>query len=171
MRLLLLALLSLTATVSYAQFDKSVSVNATVNFNVALSGLGTDDAGLGINLQTSFFSKKRLQLTTEAVSEAFFGNKVLYEDAQAGKAAKTRLHGFRIGPQVFLTRNIAVSATYGPTWHKVRVFGYTHDYGYKVSVNSFLGAGRRLVARASFVNTYAEVQKLEYLSIGIGYRL
>ena len=171
MRLLFLALLALSSTVSYAQFDKNVSTNATANFNIALAGLGTDDAGVGLNLQTSFFAKNRLQLTTEAASELFVGNKVYYEDPQTGKNAKTRMHSLRIGPQIFLARNVAISATYGLAWHKVREFDYTLEYSYKVSVNSFLGTNRRLVAKASFVNVQATGQSLQYLSFGLGYRL
>lgn len=171
MRLLPIILAIFSTTVSHSQLDKKVSVNATGNFNVSLAGLGTDDAGLGLNMQTSFFAKNRLQLTTEAVSELFFGNKVYHEDPQTGKNAQARIHSLRIGPQIFLTRNIAVAATYGPAWHKIREFDYTLDYGYKLSVNSFLGQRRRFVAMASFVNVQAEAQNLQYLSFGLGYRL
>lgn len=168
--MLLFFLLALSPAISHCQFNKCISANATAHFNIATSGLSPDDAGVGVNLQTSFFAKHKVQLTTEAVSELFFGNKVFYEDPQTGKNAKASMHSIRIGPQVFLTKNIAVAATYGLTWHKIREFDYSADDGYKLSINSFVGKSRRMVAKASFVTIPAESRRIQYLSFGLGYR-
>lgn len=152
----------------FAQFDKPISIRATGNFNVALRGLGVDDAGVGLGLDASFFSKHRLQALVETSLDHFFGDKSLYIDTLTGKDAKTNIYNIKAGPQFFITKNFALSATYGPSWYKVRDFDYATDYGFKYSITGFLGKKRHFVAKVFIVDIPAQFQRIQYLGFAAG---
>ncbi len=171
MRTLFLIFFSIKAVSCFAQFDKSVSLGATGNFNIALGGLGVDDAGVGFGLDASFFSKHRLQAIGEINFDHFFGDKSLYIDPISGKDAKTNNYSIKAGPQFFIFKNLAIAATYGPSWYKVRDFDYTRDYGFKYSITGLLGERRRLIAKVFIVNIPAKDLKIQYLGFAAGYRL
>lgn len=170
MRHLILILFLITAVSSFAQFDRSVSLRTTANFNVALEGLGVDDASVGFGLDASFLSKHRLQAIVETSLDHFFGDKSLYIDTITGKDAKTNVYGVKAGPQFFITKNFALSATYGPAWNKVRDFDYTRNYGFKYSITGFLGERRCFIAKVFMVNIPAQDRKIQYLGFAAGFR-
>jgi len=171
MRHLILILFLITAVSGFSQFDKSISLRTTGNFNVALGGLGVDDAGVGFGLDASFLSKHRLQAIVETSLDHFFGDKSLYIDRITGKDAKTNIYSIKAGPQFFITRNLALSATYGPTWYKVRDFDYTRNYGFKYSITGFFGERKRFIAKVFMVNIPAQDRKIQYLGFAAGFTL
>lgn len=167
----LLVPLFLIITISgFAQFDRSASLSATGNFNIALSGLGVDDAGLGLNLEAALFFRHRLQAIVEGGLDHFLGDKALYFDSAKGRAAKTNIYSIKAGAQFFFTKHLALAATYGPAWYVVRDFDYKMSYGVRYSVTGFLGDRRRLMGKAFMVSIPAAEHKLQYLGFAVGYR-
>ena len=167
-----LAMFSLTLmNVCSGQFDKQITFRATANFNVVIGGLATNDAGAGLELNASFFSRKKLQLVVEGSGDLFIGDKFMVVDAVDGRAAKNAaVYSFKAGPQYFVTKNIAIAATCGPTWHVLREFDYTLDIGFKYSFNAFWGKRRSFITRLFFVQIPTESQNIQYLGIGAGLR-
>lgn len=61
-------------------------------------------------------------------------------DTVTGKEAKNAaVYSIKAGPQYFLSKNLALAVTHGPTWYVVREFIYTITSGFKVSIMGFLG--------------------------------
>ena len=153
------------------QFDKQITFRATVNFNVVLGGLATNDAGAGLELNASFFSRKKLQLVVEGSGDLFIGDKLMVVDIADGRPTKNAaVYSFKAGPQYFITKNIAVAATYGPAWHVLRDFDFTLDLGSKYSINAFWGKRRSFVTRLFFMHIATESQNIQYLGIAAGLR-
>lgn len=155
----------------FGQLDKAVTLRATANFNVALKGLATNDAGIGLAIDASFFSQHKLQALLETSGDWFFGDKLLVIDANTGeKARSAAVHGIRLGPQFFVHKNLALSVTYGPSWYVVRELEYTRDKGFKYSATGFLGDKRRIIAKGFMVNIPASEQNIKYLGLALGFR-
>jgi hypothetical protein len=155
----------------FSQFDKSVSLRATGNFEFALNGLATNTNGIGFAFDAAFFSKHRLQALVEVNADRFFGDKFLVIDTATGKEAKrAAVLSIKAGPQFFVTKNIALSATYGPAWHVVREFKYSLDYGFQYSVTGFLGNQRRFIVKVFMVSIPTEELNIQYIGLAAGYR-
>ncbi|HEX2534850.1 MAG TPA: hypothetical protein VHK69_13990 [Chitinophagaceae bacterium] len=171
MNVKMLLIASLISGSCFAQFNRSVTLRAMANINLAKSGLGNNDAGAGLGLDASFFSRKRLQVLVEAAGDRFIGDKMLEVDPLTGEeAGNAAVYSFRAGPQYFITREIALALTYGPTWHSVRSFNATLSGGFKGSFTGFTGAQKRFVAKLYFVSVPDPVQSLQYFGVGLGYR-
>ena len=155
----------------FGQFDKSVTLNATINFDATLNGLATNDVGSGLGIDASFFSKHRLHALIETSADWFFGDKLLVYDSTIGKSAKSAaVYSIKAGPQFFVTKHIALSATYGPAWHVVRNFRYSLDDGFKLSVTAFMGNRRHFVTRLFLVDIPSGQQTIRYVGLAVGVR-
>ena len=165
-------LMSIITVIScFGQFEKATTFRATANFNIVLDGLATNDAGVGLGLDASFFSKSRLQALIETSADRFIGDKLLVVNPTTGKEAKSAaIYSIKVGPQFFITRRFALAATYGPAWHVLRDFDYTIDYGFKYSITGFLGKQKRLVTKVFMVNIPVEEQQIQYLGFSAGFR-
>jgi hypothetical protein len=158
-------------TTCFGQLEKSTTFRATANFNIVLDGLATNDAGVGLGFDASFFSKNKLQVLIETSADCFIGDKVMVIDPVTGKEGKSAaIYSIKAGPQFFITKNIALAATYGPAWHVLRDFDYTVDYGFKYSITGFLGRQKRFVTKVFMVNISVEEQQIQYLGIAAGVR-
>lgn len=167
----IIVILFSTCTLScFAQFDKSITYRATANFNAVLNGLATNDAGIGVGLDASLFSKYRLQALIETSAERFIGDKLLITDSTGKPAKSAAVYSVKAGPQFFLSKNLALSVTYGPVWYVLREFKYSMDYGLKYSITGFLGVQRRFVTKVFMVNIPTSEQKIQYLGLAGGYR-
>ena len=166
---ILLALV--VATTCFGQFEKSTTFRATVNFNIVLDGLATNDAGIGVGLDASFFSQKRLQALLETSADRFIGDKLMVADPITGEETKSAaIYSVKAGPQFFITNNLALAVTYGPSWHVIRDFKYKLDYGLKYSVIGFFGAQKNFITKLFLVNIPVGAQKIQYIGIAAGYR-
>ena len=171
MKQLSLILFTIIQLSCFGQFDKNTTVRATANFNFTLNGLGTNDAGVGLAVDASFFSKHRLQALIETSADWFFGDKLLVLDSATGKAAKSAaVYSIKAGPQFFISKNVALSITYGPSWYVVRDFKYSVDNGFKYSITGFLGKKRRFIAKAFMVNIPTKQQNIQYVGLAAGLR-
>ena len=154
------------------QFDNQITFRATANFNVVLGGLATNDAGAGLELDASFFSRKKLQLVVEGSGDRFIGDKLMIIDSVYGSPTKNAaVYSLKAGPQYFITKNIAIAATCGPAWHVIRNFDYTLDLGFKYSLTAFWGKRRSFITRLFLVQIPTESQNIQYLGVGAGLRL
>ena len=158
-------------TSCFGQFDKLVTFQAKANFNIALNGLATNDAGIGVGFDASFFSKSRLQAIIEASADRFFGDKLLIIDPVSGKEGKSAaVYSIKAGPQFFITKNLAAATAYGPAWHVVRDVDYSLDFGFTHSLTCFFGRERRFVAKVFLVDIQADVRRVQYLGVAAGLR-
>jgi hypothetical protein len=171
MKYLLTLFFSLATVITcFGQLENATTFRATANFNITLNGLASNEAGAGLGLDASFFSKHRLQALLETSADFFIGDKLLVVDAN-GKAAKSAsVYSIKAGPQFFVTKNLAIAATYGLSWHVVREFNYTVDGGFKYSITGFLGQQRRFVTKLFLVNIPASEQTIQYLGLAAGLR-
>lgn len=160
-----------TLNFCFGQFDKFVTVRATGHLNAVLKGLGLNEVGAGVGLDASLFSKGRLQLLFEGSTNHFLGDKALRIDSFSGKhSMNTAVFDLKVGPQYFITRNIAVAITYGPSWHVFRDFNYTVDDGLKYSVSGFWGPRRKFITRISLSDVPTDRERIKYLSFAAGVR-
>jgi hypothetical protein len=156
----------------FAQFDKQVVARATANFNIVLDGLGTNDAGVGLGLDISFFSKRKLQLVLEGSGDWFIGDKLGIADS-LGEYIHTksaRAYSLRLGPQYFINKNIAVSVTYGPAWYVFRATEYVTDHSFRYSIIGFWGKRRHFTTKVFLSQIGTRRPNVSYLGIAAGMR-
>jgi hypothetical protein len=157
--------------VCFGQFDKFVTIRATGHFNVLLNGLGYNEVGLGGGLDFSLFSKGRLQMLFEGSTAHFVGDKVLYFDTLTGEhALNPSVFDVKVGPQYFVTRNIAIAVTYGPSWHVYDKPSYTLDYGLKYSLTGFWGPRRKFITKLFLSDIPNDQRRIQYLGFAAGIR-
>ena len=171
MKLLLTGLFCLAVTATaLGQFSRPISLSATTRFHVTVDGLATNDAGYGVGINAAFFSQQRLQLLVESSWDRFIGDKLLVVDPVTGKEAKkAAAFALRAGPQFFLLKRLALSASYGPSWHAVRDFGYTVDGGYSYGLMGLAGKKDRVVAKLFGVTIPKEGQNIQYVGLAVGF--
>lgn len=170
MKRLLILLFAITTLTCFGQLNESVSLRATGNINAVLKGLGANSIGAGLGLDVSFFSKHRLQALVETSTDRFMGDKMLVFDSATGKTGRTAVYSFKAGPQLFVTKNIALSATYGPSWYKVNDIDYSMRYGFKYSITGFLGAQRRFITKVFVINIPTAALNIQYAGFALGHR-
>jgi len=173
MKHLLTRLFCLIATApAFSQYDKPVTFSATARFNAVVNGLASNDAGYGVGVDLAFFSQHRVQLLVESSWDRFIGDKLRITDPATEKEAKrTTVYALSIGPQVFLSRRVAVAATYGPAWHVLRDFHYSLDDGFKVSLMGIAGDRDRLVAKLFGIAVPTRERSIQYVGLAVGLRL
>ena len=92
-------------------------------------------------------------------------------DSATGNTAKrANVYSIKVGPQFFIFKNIALSATCGPAWHVVREFNYSIDYGFKYSVTGFLGNKRQFMIKGFIVDIPIKQQDIFYVGLAAGLR-
>lgn len=170
MKPLIILVFCFLSTQSYCQFDKSFSLITSANFNFNTKGLATNEAGVGISADAILFAKHKLQLLIETSADRFIGDKLLIVDDQGRENKNAAIYIIHAGPQFFLSKAIALSATIGPAWHSIEAVGFTRDYGLKFAAAGFLGHKRRLVARIFMVNIPNDNLNIQYLGLQLGFR-
>ena len=155
---------------SYGQFAKSFSLMATGNFDFKTKGLALNDAGFGIGLDASFFSKHKIQLLLETSGDRFIGDKDFITADEGRENKSPAIYSIKVGPQFFISKNIALSATFGPAWHSIQAIGFTRDYGFKFGATGFLGDKKRLVTKIFIVYIPKDNLNIRYFGIALGYR-
>lgn len=170
MRPLIILIFCFLSIKSYCQFDKPFNLIASANFDFKLKGLATNDAGMGLNLDAILFAKHRLQLLIETSADRFIGDKFLIIDAQGRENKNAAIYTIEAGPQFFLSKRIALSATIGPAWHSIEAFSFTRDCGFKFAATGFLGHKRRLVTRIFMVDILKENLNVQYFALQLGFR-
>ena len=170
MKPLIFIIISFLSFTTYGQFDKSLSVITTGNFDFKTKGLNSNDAGFGIGLDASLFSQHKLQLLLETSVDRFMGDKVGFVDPQGRENKSALIYILKAGPQFFILKNIAISSTIGPAWHSIRAIGFTRDFCFKFGVVGFFGDKRRLVTKIFIVNIPNDNLNIQYFGIGLGYR-
>ena len=171
MRSIYLLLFSIASLQGFSQFEKSTSIHLTANFNFALTGVATNTGGAGAGCSASFFGKHRLQALVEANANYFFGDKFLIIETSTGRKPKTAgAHSIKAGPQYFLTKNMALSITYGAAWYTIREFEYTMSDAFKYSVTGFFGPKKRFVTQLSFTSVSSPGNPIRFIALAAGHR-
>ena len=155
----------------WAQREKPVSVRMSGQFDFGVRGVGTNDAAMGVAAALSLFAKKRVQLLTEAHSLFYIGDKSLAVDSDGKELPNGSLHSLQAGPQVFLSKTIAVFATYGLAWHSYQERHYTLDDGYRLGLIGYFGHQDNFIAQFSWMQVPLEEGNIRQFGIGFGYRL
>lgn len=171
MKHLLISLALLVSLSCWAQREKPVSVRMTGQFDFGVRGMGTNDAGMGVEVALSLFAKKRVQLLTEAHSLFYMGDKSLAIDRDGKELPNGSLHSLQAGPQVFLSKTIAFFATYGLAWHRYQEWTYTLDDGYRLGLTGYFGDQNNFIAQVSWMQVPREEGNIRQFGIGVGYRL
>jgi hypothetical protein len=171
MKHLIFIIISFFSSATYGQFEKSLSLITTGNFDFKTKGLNRNDAGFGISLDASLFSKHKLQLLLETSVERFMGDKLGFADPQGRENKSALIYIIKAGPQFFILKNIAISTTIGPAWHSIRAVGFTRDFCFKFGVTGFFGDKRRLVTKIFIVDIPNDNLNIQYFGIGLGYRV
>lgn len=172
MKHLLIGLFCLVATATaFSQFNKPVSASTTARLSAVINGLATNEAGYGVGVDVAFFSKNRVQLLVESSWDCFIGDKLLVIDPVSGKEArKATVYAFGVGPQVFLSKRLAFSATYGPAWHVLRNIHYSLDDGFKVSLTGFSGNKDHFMAKLFGAAVPTRERTIQYVGLAVGLR-
>ena len=171
MKSLIIVILFFSSVWSFGQFDRFTSVNASLGFDFKTKGLGTNDAGFGLMIDGSLFANHKFQLLIENSEEVFIGNKLLVADSLGRKAKSDVINSIRAGAQIFLSRNIAISTTYGPAWHRIYAYEFTRDFGFLFSITTFLGHDKRFTSKLFMATISGDVRNIKYFGFRVGYRL
>lgn len=170
MKLFVVLICCLFSGYSYTQFNKQVSLVASTNFNFRTRGLGLNDAGLGLNVNAIVFAKHKLQLLLETSVDAFIGSKA-FSYLDEGRLNKTPLfYTLKAGPQFFLFKHLALSATAGPASYSFESVGFMTACAFKFAVTGFLGQEKRLATSVILVKIPNKNIDIQYLGFQIGYR-
>lgn len=170
MKPLIITITCFLSATSYGQFDNSLTLMASGNFDFKTKGLALNDAGFGIGFDVSFFSKRKLQLLLETNTDWFIGDKLLQIDSEGRHLTSANIYSIKAGPQFFISKNIALSTTFGPAWHSIKAIGFTRDYGFKFGATGFLGDKRRLVTKIFMVYIPNDNLNIRYFGLALGYR-
>lgn len=170
MRLFLLLLFSINVLSGFGQTHKSILLWPAAHFNFGTKGLGADDAGFGAELNASLFSQHQLHSLVEGSSDHFFGDKVYYTDASGKELNRSALYSLKVGAQYSVSKQVALSATFGPAWHCFHETAFTTDYGFRFGATAFLGKQQRLVLKAAATTLSTAEVPVHYFSFGMGYR-
>ena len=170
MKSLLIIVTFFLSLASYSQFDKSFSLTATCNFNFKTKGLALNDAGFGIGLDGSLFSKHKLQLLLETSTDRFIGDKEFIVADEGRENKSPAIYSIKVGPQFFIFKSIAFSTTFGPAWHSIQAVGFTRDYGFKFGATGFFGEKKRLVTKIFMVDIPKDNLNVRYFGLALGYR-
>lgn len=101
------------------QGQKNYSLSTSIHFDFGTKGLSTNDAGIGLGVHSNFFSKKKLQVRTEAAVDHFIGNKLLYIDNLGNHYnGNPTMISLKAGPEIFIFKNISVAGLYGVVGYK-----------------------------------------------------
>ena len=145
MKVLLLTLSVLSIGFCNAQKVHPVSLEFGGQFNFRTRGLGMNDAGLGLETRVLFPVAKRLKLVAETGVNVFIGNKLMIYPGE-GRQNETAMNWkFQAGPQVNISRKLAVSFTYGLNHYSFAMVGYDNTGGYTTRLLGYLGKRNRLV--------------------------
>lgn len=156
---------------AHAQFNKFISVRAGVQLDLRTDFPSLDDVGAGFNFDVSLFAKGRLMLLTSVHKDWFAGDK-LYIQYGSGRINNiSTAHGISAGPEYFINRNVAISATYGLFQHSIREDGYFTDDGLRVGVTAYTGNKRRFVLKLCRTDIFNSRRHMSYHSIGLGWRV
>lgn len=160
----------LISAISFGQ-DRFINITAAGTFDFHTRGLYLNDAGFGINLDVSAFSKNKLRLLAEAGSDKFIGDKLLHVDSLGNQNKSVVINSVKLGLQYFISKRIAASVVFGPAWHRISAPGFTKDYCYKISITAFLDHKEKLGTKLFAVNIPWKGSGIRYLGFGIGYRI
>lgn len=169
MKVIIITIFLLLSLTSFAQSNKPVNLAAIGNFNFKLRGFGTNDAGVGLGLNASFFARHKLQLLAEANAETFFGSKLLIINQEGRENKAPAIYSFTAGPQFFISKNIAFSVTGGSYLHSIEAVGFTNDFGFRFGITGFAGRKRRFVTKL-FMTEIPKDYDIQYFGVGVGYR-
>lgn len=170
MRFLIAISIFITSFSGFGQTEKLISLRATGNFNFKTKGLATNDAGIGLGIDASILLKNRLQIVVETSADRFIGDKLLILDSTGRENKSAAIYSIKVGPQFFVSKTLALSATYGPAWYTIREFSYSYDYGFKFSLIGFFGDYKRFVAKGFMVHLPVNNRNIQYFGLGAGYR-
>src|SRR3982074_1518171 len=104
MKLLIIIIIYFLLPTTYGQFEKFLSLMATGNFDFKTKGLAMNDAGFGIGLDATLFSKHKLQFLIETNADQFIGDKLLRVDAQGRHLTSAAIYSMNAGPQFFISK-------------------------------------------------------------------
>jgi hypothetical protein len=144
---------------------------ATGNFDFKTKGLALNDAGFGIDLSASIFSKYKLQLLLETSTDRFIGDKQFIVADEGRENKSPAIYSIKAGAQYFISRKIAFSTTFGPAWYSIQAIGFTRDYGFQFGVTGFFGDKRRLVTKIFMVDIPKDNLNIRYFGLALGYRI
>lgn len=171
MKALTSILLCFASFYSFGQLNKQVTLAATGHLLVKAKGSSLNDAGYGVNVGAALFARHKLQLLVETSGDWFVGNKLLKLDPQGREDKVAVMYSVKAGVQLFILRNIALSATTGPAWHAIQAPGFTTTYGFRYSATGFWGQRKRFVTQLFTVHTPKSTLMTQYIGLGLGYRI
>jgi hypothetical protein len=155
----------------WGQREKPISVRMTGQYDFGVRGMGMNDGGMGVDAALSLFAKKRMQLLTEAHSHLYIGDKSFVIDSDGKELPNGSLHSLQMGPQVFLSKTLALSAIYGLAWHRHHQWSYSLDDGYRLALTGYFGDQNNFITQLSWMQVLGEEGNIRHFGIGVGYRL
>ena len=171
MKILLFVVACLASLCSAGQLNKPVSILTAGNVLFKTTGANYNNTGVSLHINASFFSTHKLQLLVETSADKFFGDKVYYVSAAGKEINKVILYSIKAGPQLFVTRHVALSATFGQTWHSINAEGFSRDYGLQYGATGFIGRKKRFITRVVMVHNLKTDKISRYVGVGLGYRV
>lgn len=171
MRILTLIVATLLSTGCWGQREKPLSVRFTGQFDFAVRGMAMNDAGMGAGVALSLLAQQRVQLLAEGSSHWYMGDKQYVMDREGRELPNGSLHTVQAGPQVFLTKSLALSATYGVAWFRLHDWTYQADDTYRVALTGYFGDHNNFITQLFWMQVPQPEINIRHFGIGVGYRL
>lgn len=171
MRPLTLMVTILLSLSCWGHREKPLSVRFAGQFDFAVRGMAMNDAGMGAMAGLSVFARQRVQLLAEGGSHWYIGDKQYIMDREGRELPNGSLHTVQAGPQVFLTKTLALSATYGVAWFRLHDWDHQADEAYRVALTGYFGDHNNFITQLSWMQVPQPEMTIRHFGIGVGYRL
>jgi hypothetical protein len=167
----LLCFVLLACIFADSKAQRNFSLSALANFNFLTTGLGVNDAGVGLSVQGNAFAKKKLQIKAEASLDHFIGDKRYYTDAFGNDyPSNPTLRNFRMGPEFFVNNNISMTALYGYVTYQL--FDYrAHSGNYKLGLTVHPPKHPKMLIAFQFTKLTGDNSDVHFFGVSVGSRI
>lgn len=169
MRRLLTFVFCISLVSGFCQSHTGVSLQASAHLHFGANGLGANDAGAGLAFGAAFFIKHTLHALAETTADYFFGDKTYYTDVTGKELKGPVLYSLKFGPQYAVSKNLALSATFGPTLHRIYQAAFTTGYGFRFGAMERIGKQHNILVKAAATTVSRVEAPVHYFSFGVGY--
>ena len=167
----ILCMASLVFIISHVTAQKNYSLSASANFNFGSSGLGANNSGFGFSIQSNLFANQNLELKAEGSLDHLFGDKILVTDTLGNKyPSSATLISFRAGPELFISKNIAIAALPGYTRYQL-YSDKSHSFSYKLALTSYLGKRKKTQMGIYFTKFTGDRSYVHFWGINMGFKI
>lgn len=154
-----------------ASAQRRFALVASTNFDFAVTGFGTNNAGIGFTLSPGFVVAPRLHVKAEASLDHFVGSKLAYIDGAGNILGDnpTVLSG-KVGPEIFLSSKVSIAGLYG--FASIDEFNQKTTAGaLKAELTTYVGRRKKGVLAFTYSAIIGPNSAVHFLGLHAGYKI